>query len=132
MIGPAFKEMRDFENRIFNNDFDYLLSDDNTITDDMLIDSYDRTINDFEFLIYTYKVNSKYKSYMALNYDNNTIDFLCGKIDLSKDQAKNTFNHLKELVSNNDLIIILDYVKDDMTIKMNELNKQLQELTNKS
>lgn len=115
--GPKFssiEEMKDFEKRLNNNEFDFLFNEeDNTkeFNKNIIIESFTHTLEDISFYIYTFqnKNNSKYITYMSLtNKDNNQIDKLCGNFATNQELAHNYFEILKNEIISNNITDILD------------------------
>lgn len=140
--GPKFssiEEMKEFENRLKNNEFDYLFgNDDNAIildTIDIIVESYSHKLDNILFHIYTYqnKSNLNYITYMTLTNvnDNNIIDNLCGNSTSNKESAHNYFEILKETITNNNINDILENLIIGAEATIISLKNTLSNLTSK-
>lgn len=140
--GPKFssiEEMKEFENRLKNNEFDYLLGNDdsNVIPDTIntIIESFSHKLENILFHIYTYqnKSNLNYITYMSLTNvnDNNIIDNLCGNSTSNKESAHNYFEILKESITTNNINDILESLISGAETTIISLKNTLSNLTSK-
>lgn len=139
--GPKFssvEEMKDFERRLKNNEFDYLLGsgEDLPDTSDIIIESFTHTLDDILFHIYTYQNRSdfNYVTYMCLTNikDNNQIDKLCGKSTPNQESAHKYFEILKNEVTTNSISDILDSLIIGAEKTIISSKKELSKLTSES
>lgn len=136
--GPKFesvKEMKDFENKVLNGGFDYLLDD----TDDVEISTptlktFDYTIDNFIFCIYTYEKNNKFYTYLSIkNKDlDNAIYDMCGNISSSRETALSHFEELKQGIINNNIDDIFDNLLIGVNKTIEKSKNRYNELTSES
>lgn len=136
--GPKFetvKEMKDFENKVLNGGFDYLLDD----TDDVefstpIINIFDYTIDNFIFCIYVYEKNDKFHTYLSIkNKDlDNAIYDMCGNISSSRETALSHFEELKQGIINNNIDDIFNNLLTGVDKSIEKLKIRYNELTSES
>ena len=136
--GPKFesvKEMKDFEKTVLNGGFDYLFDD----TDDVefstpIINSFDYTIDNFIFCIYTYEKNDKFHTYLSIkNKDlDNAIYDMCGNISSSRETALSHFEELKQGIINNNIDDIFNNLLTGVDKTIEKLKIRYNELTSES
>ncbi|WP_301082358.1 hypothetical protein [Thomasclavelia cocleata] len=141
--GPKFssvEDMKDFEKKLKNNEFDYFFDkeNNNSILDtrDVIIESFSHTLEDISFYIYTFKnqSNSNYVTYMALSniQDNGNIDKLCGNSTSNKELAHNYFENLKLAITTNSIEDILDNLIVGAEKTLLSLKNKLSKLTSEN
>ena len=127
--GPKFssiKEMKEFINKVNNNEFDFIFSEDGkqeleNNSKKLIIEDFKYNVDDVLFYIYTYCRDGKYLTYLSLKKqdEENYISNLCGRYDNCIESAHKSFNELKESILNNELNDIINklIVGADQTIK---------------
>lgn len=140
--GPKFEsvgEMREFYTKLSNNEFDYLFGN-NTSDNDMreteskMVETYEHTLNDYFFFIYSFQKEDKVITYLSLKNlkENDIIDNLCGKESPDTKTAHTCFIDLKETITNNSLEDIINNLITWTQLNINKLKKKLAMLTNES
>lgn len=136
--GPKFssvEEMKEFENRVVNGDFDYLLDNtDNEETNNNLLQTFNYTLNNFEFYIYTLKKNNDYIIYMDMKElsSDEILNNMYGKKCSTKEESNSYFEKLKNDITSNDIDYILENILIDITNNIKNLKIKHNELTNES
>lgn len=140
--GPKFnsvKEMKDFIEKIENDDFNYLFGNQSkNIEDsdfkDVFVESFKHIKGNISFFIFTFKKNSKYITYLSLkNLDqDDMINNLCGKQDIDKQSAHLHFENLKDTIKSNSIDDILENLIVGATNTIEKLEFELQELTSEN
>lgn len=139
--GPKFEsvdQMKEFISKLENNEFDYLFngSKETSVeeTKSPIVESFELTLNNIFFYIYTFEKNDNFITYMSLkNLDeNDTLHNLCGNKSSSKESAHSYFEELKNAITTNELDDILEnlIVGAENTIK--QLKQKLELLTSES
>ena len=142
--GPKFEsveEMKDFYERLKNNELDYLFTNEyietNDIpnTKDIIIESYKHTLDNIYFYLYTFKNNSsnEYITYLSLKKlnENYFLNNLCGNCATDKKSAHKYFEKIKNSINTtNNIDDILEdlIIGTENTIKL--LKNKLNSLTN--
>ena len=140
--GPKFssvKEMKDFIEKVENDDFNYLFEDESeNIKDsdfkDVFVESFKHTKDNIFFFIFTFQKNNKYITYLSLkNLDqDDMINNLCGKQDIDKQSAHLHFENLKDTIKSNSIDDILENLIMGATNTIEKLKSELQELTSEN
>lgn len=135
--GPKFesvKEMKEFEEKVINGDFEFVL-DDNTDTDNnTILKDYKTTKDNYFFYIYSYKNNDKYITYLSLkNLDEKDyIHNIYGYKTDDENSALTYFNKLKNDISNNTIDYIFNKMIIDVDKNINNLKNKYEKLTSES
>ena len=132
--GPKFKnikEVHDFDKRILNHEFDYLL-DKEVNTSTSIIESFKHDLDSYFFYGYTIKNSNKFITYLSIKKSKKILDKLCGKENKSKNLAHLDFIDLKNSILENTLDDILKnlIIGADKTILA--LKKQVNELASEN
>lgn len=140
--GPKFKnvqEMKEFYDRLKNNELDYLFSDDlNNVPDtkDLIIESFEYTLEDLFFYIYTFQNTStnKYVTYMSIKNlkENETLHNLCGNAATDIETAHTYFESLKVSITSNTIDDILQNLLVSAKNTLKKLKEKLNKLTSES
>lgn len=140
--GPKFEsvgEMREFYTKLSNNEFDYLFGNDTSDngmreTESKMVETYEHTLNDYFFFIYSFQKEDKVITYLSLKNlkENDIIDNLCGKESPDTKTAHTYFIDLKEVITNNSLEDIIDNLIVGTQLNINKLKNKLAMLTNES
>ena len=136
--GPKFesvKEMKEFEKTVLNGGFDYLLDDNDDIEfSTPIISSFDYTIDNFIFCIYTYEKNDKFHTYLSIKNKelDNTIYDMCGNISSSRETALSHFEELKQGIINNNIDDIFNNLLTGVDKTIEKLKIRYNELTSES
>lgn len=135
--GPKFEsveEMKDFEEKVINGDFEFVL-DDNTDTDNnTILKAYKTTKDNYFFYIYSYKNNDKYITYLSLKNLDETdcIHNIYGYKTDDENSALTYFDKLKNDISNNTIDYILNKMIIDVDKNINNLKNKYEKLTSES
>lgn len=138
--GPKFdsvEEMKEFENRIINGGFDYLLDDTDEIdteNSNNMLETFDYSLNGFFFYIYTFKKNGNYITFMSVkNLDeDNSIYNICGNKSSDEESAHFYFENLKSIITNNKLNDILEHLLIGVEKQIKDLKLRYDKLTSES
>jgi len=136
--GPKFesvKEMKEFENKVLNGGFDYLLDDpDDVEFSTPIINTFDYAIDNFIFCIYVYEKNDKFHTYLSIkNKDlDNAIYDMCGNISSSRETALSHFEELKQGIINNNIDDIFNNLLTGVDKSIEKLKIRYNELTSES
>lgn len=135
--GPKFEsveEMKEFENRFINGGFDYLLDDIDTENSNNMLETFDYSLDNFFFYIYTFKKNGNYITYMSIkNLDeDDSIYNICGNKCSDEKSAHSYFDNLKNIITNNNLDDILEHLLIGVERQIKDLKLRYNELTSES
>ena len=130
--GPKFKsikEMKEFINKVRNNDFDFIFSNSEkkeVNNNKLIIEDFKYNIDNIMFYIITHCINDKYLTYLSLKRDDeeNYISNLCSKFDDNKESAHNSFKEIQKLIENNELNEIINSLLIEVDDTINNLNKK--------
>lgn len=138
--GPKFdsvEEMKEFEKLVVNGGLDYLISDlENTDNNDSgnMIETFDYSLDGYFFYIYTFKKNDSYITYMTVKNleEDYSIYNLCGNKSLDEKTAHSYFENLKNIITTNELIDILEHLLVGVENNIKRLKLKQEELISKS
>ena len=136
--GPKFDsidEMKKFYERLSNNEFDcfFTESEDEIIksSENEIIESFEYTLNDWLFYIYTLKKEDNYITYMSIKNisEDDILDNLCGNKSSNKKLAHDYFETLKIDITNNSIEDILKNLIIGTDKTLIQLKNKLAKLT---
>lgn len=135
--GPKFesvKEMKEFEKKIINDNFEFILDNNNDNDNNTILRDYKITKNNYFFYIYSYKNNDKYITYLSLKNSDET-DCIHNIYGYKTDDESSTltyFNELKNDISNNTIDYIFNKMIIDIDKNINNLKNKYEKLTSES
>lgn len=135
--GPQFssiEEMREFENRVINGELDYILGESIIDTENNMINTFNHTIDNYFFYIYTFESNNNYITFLTIKDldDNYTLNHLYGNKTDNIESAKTYFEKLKTDITTNTLDYIFENMIVDVEKNINILKEKYEKLTNES
>ena len=135
--GPKFgsvKEMKEFEKKIINDNFEFILDNNNDNDNNTILRDYKITKNNYFFYIYSYKNNDKYITYLSLKNLDETdcIHNIYGYKTDDENSALTYFDKLKNDISNNTIDCILNKMIIDVDKNINNLKNKYEKLTSES
>jgi len=136
--GPRFssvEEMKEFENRIINGELDYIL-DESIIedTESNMINTFNHTIDNYFFYIYTFKKDNEFITYLTIKDLNNNyvLNHLYGNKTSNEESAHSYFEKLKNDITTNTLDYLFKNMIVDVEKNINILKTKYEKLTNES
>ncbi len=136
--GPRFssvEEMKEFENRIINGELDYIL-DESIIedTENNMINTFNHTIDNYFFYIYTFKKDNEFITYLTIKDLNNNyvLNHLYGNKTSNEESAHSYFEKLKNDITTNTLDYLFENMIVDVEKNINILKTKYEKLTNES
>ena len=136
--GPRFssvEEMKEFENRIINGELDYIL-DESIIedTESNMINTFNHTIDNYFFYIYTFKKDNEFITYLTIKDLNNNyvLNHLYGNKTSNEESAHSYFEKLKNDITTNTLDYLFENMIVDVEKNINILKTKYEKLTNES
>lgn len=134
----TLEEMKDFEIKLENGDFDFLFAKieelDKKTLNNAILEYYISILENIYFYVYVLKKHDKYITYLALksNEDTDVLDKLCEKQYDDRKKAHMYFETLKMEISSNAIENILQLIIDGVEQTIISLKNKLELLTNES
>ena len=134
----SVEEMKEFERQVLDGEFDFLFTDEfieYAKENVNIIESFDYTLEDIDFYLYTYKdKNNNFITYMCMskNEDKDLFDNLYGFKTENKNEAHEYFEKIKNDLCNNTLEYILESIIIDIENNTKKLKDKYNKLVNES
>lgn len=130
-------EMREFENRVLNGEFDFIFNNDflDNINDMYeIIEKCNYTKDNINFYVYTYQKDNDFITYMAITNleTETTLDNLYGFKTNDEKEARDYFKKLVDDLQNNTLEYIFEQIVIDIEKNIKIYKNKYEELTTKS
>ena len=134
----SVEEMKEFKNQVLEGKYDFIFTDeykDYAKENANIIESFDYTLEDINFYLYTYKdLNNSFLTYMCMtkNEDKDLFDNLYGFKTENQNEAHEYFEKLKNDLSNNTLEDTLKKLILNIEENTKELKNKYDKLINES